>query len=233
MYLCSGFRLHIFSNRNMNFTVLIDNRRKNEALWSEHGFSLLFETDGQLILLDTGASGRFADNWEMLAENRNASGGNLSSGRMKKASRGVCLRGTRPADTGWPDPISRTQRSYGRAPHVFRMQFFRSGLYIRPSKRRTLLFMPHENRVRHRHCSGHRSGNRSGNSLERSGLSACFPGIPVHRSISGRIGRIPEPHYLYPGKPPPHAESIAHRHPGGAASYTSPLASSGRKCHDD
>lgn len=100
MYLCPSFRLHIFSNRNMNFTVLIDNRRKNEALWSEHGFSLLFETDGQLILLDTGASGRFADNWEMLAENRNASGGNLSPGRMKKASRGVCLRGTRPADTG-------------------------------------------------------------------------------------------------------------------------------------
>lgn len=40
----------------MKCTVLVDNRTNNPALETEHGLSVLLETERHRILLDTGAS---------------------------------------------------------------------------------------------------------------------------------------------------------------------------------
>ncbi len=42
--------------KNMKWTVLVDNRTSNPALGTEHGLSILLETERHHILLDTGAS---------------------------------------------------------------------------------------------------------------------------------------------------------------------------------
>ena len=46
----------------MRLTILIDNRLSNPALTSEHGLSLLVETQTHRILVDTGLSGKAFDN---------------------------------------------------------------------------------------------------------------------------------------------------------------------------
>ena len=46
----------------MQWTVLADNRTQNPSLQTEHGLSILFETDKHRILLDTGASDIFIRN---------------------------------------------------------------------------------------------------------------------------------------------------------------------------
>lgn len=46
----------------MKISVLIENTARDRCLCSEHGLSLLIETDGKRFLLDTGATGAFADN---------------------------------------------------------------------------------------------------------------------------------------------------------------------------
>jgi len=47
----------------MKFSVLIDNTPDGQnALEAEHGLSMLAETDGRRILIDTGLSGKFIDN---------------------------------------------------------------------------------------------------------------------------------------------------------------------------
>ena len=51
--------------KNLKMTVLIDNIAA-EPLISEWGLSILIEADGRKILLDTGASGQFARNAELL-----------------------------------------------------------------------------------------------------------------------------------------------------------------------
>ena len=43
----------------MKWTVLSDNRTQNPSLQTEHGLSILLETDKHRILLDTGASDVF------------------------------------------------------------------------------------------------------------------------------------------------------------------------------
>lgn len=48
----------------MKIHVLAENTTCSAELAAEHGLSLLIETNGQLILFDTGASGAFADNAE-------------------------------------------------------------------------------------------------------------------------------------------------------------------------
>ena len=41
----------------MKWTVLSDNRSNDSRLFTEHGLSILLETEQHRILLDTGASG--------------------------------------------------------------------------------------------------------------------------------------------------------------------------------
>lgn len=50
----------------MKWTVLVDNRTNAPALETEHGLSILLETERHRILLDTGASGMFTRNAERL-----------------------------------------------------------------------------------------------------------------------------------------------------------------------
>ena len=50
----------------MNWTVLSDNRTQNPSLATEHGLSILLETEKYRILLDTGASDVFIRNAERL-----------------------------------------------------------------------------------------------------------------------------------------------------------------------
>ena len=50
----------------MRLTILIDNRLSNPAFISEHGLSLLVETQTHRILVDTGLSGKAFDNAEKL-----------------------------------------------------------------------------------------------------------------------------------------------------------------------
>ena len=50
----------------MKWTVLADNRTQNPSLQTEHGLSILLETDRHRILLDTGASDVFIRNAERL-----------------------------------------------------------------------------------------------------------------------------------------------------------------------
>ena len=50
----------------MKWTVLADNRTQNSSLQTEHGLSILLETDRHRILLDTGASDIFIRNAERL-----------------------------------------------------------------------------------------------------------------------------------------------------------------------
>ena len=50
----------------MKWTVLSDNRACNDQLQTEHGLSILLETDKHRILLDTGASDVFIRNAERL-----------------------------------------------------------------------------------------------------------------------------------------------------------------------
>ena len=50
----------------MKWTVLSDNRTRNDQLQTEHGLSILLETDKHRILLDTGASDVFIRNAERL-----------------------------------------------------------------------------------------------------------------------------------------------------------------------
>ena len=51
----------------MKITVLTDNCvRCGTTLTAEHGFSLLLETNGRTILFDTGQSGRFLDNAQII-----------------------------------------------------------------------------------------------------------------------------------------------------------------------
>ena len=50
----------------MQWTVLADNRTQNPSLLTEHGLSILLETDKHRILLDTGASDVFIRNAETL-----------------------------------------------------------------------------------------------------------------------------------------------------------------------
>lgn len=50
----------------MKWTVLSDNRTCNDQLQTEHGLSILLETEHHRILLDTGASDVFIRNAEQL-----------------------------------------------------------------------------------------------------------------------------------------------------------------------
>ena len=50
----------------MKWTVLTDNRTRNDQLQTEHGLSILLETDKHRILLDTGASNVFIRNAEKI-----------------------------------------------------------------------------------------------------------------------------------------------------------------------
>ena len=50
----------------MKWTVLSDNRTCNDLLQTEHGLSILLETDKHRILLDTGASDVFIRNAKRL-----------------------------------------------------------------------------------------------------------------------------------------------------------------------
>ena len=50
----------------MKWTVLSDNRTQNPSLLTEHGLSILLETDEHRILLDTGASDVFIRNAERM-----------------------------------------------------------------------------------------------------------------------------------------------------------------------
>ncbi|MDR4930094.1 MBL fold metallo-hydrolase [Segatella bryantii] len=53
----------------MKWTVLSDNRSSNSRLSTEHGLSILLETERHKILLDTGASDVFIQNAELLGVN--------------------------------------------------------------------------------------------------------------------------------------------------------------------
>ena len=50
----------------MRWTVLADNRTNDPAMETEHGLSILLETERHRILLDTGASDMFIRNAERL-----------------------------------------------------------------------------------------------------------------------------------------------------------------------
>ncbi len=50
----------------MKWTVLSDNRSNDSRLFTEHGLSILLETERHRILLDTGASDVFIKNAEQL-----------------------------------------------------------------------------------------------------------------------------------------------------------------------
>ena len=52
----------------MKWTVLVDNRTNNPSLETEHGLSILLETEKHSILLDTGASDAFIRNAERLGK---------------------------------------------------------------------------------------------------------------------------------------------------------------------
>ncbi len=52
----------------MRWTVLVDNRTNEPALETEHGLSILLETEHYHILLDTGASDKFIRNAEQLGK---------------------------------------------------------------------------------------------------------------------------------------------------------------------
>ena len=52
----------------MKWTVLVDNRTNNPSLETEHGLSILLETEKHSILLDTGASDLFIRNAERLGK---------------------------------------------------------------------------------------------------------------------------------------------------------------------
>ena len=52
----------------MKWTVLVDNRTNNLSLETEHGLSILLETEKHNILLDTGASGMLIRNAERLGK---------------------------------------------------------------------------------------------------------------------------------------------------------------------
>ena len=52
--------------KHIAFSVLADNRTQNPALQTEHGLSILLETDKHRILLDTGASDVFIRNAEVM-----------------------------------------------------------------------------------------------------------------------------------------------------------------------
>ena len=52
----------------MKWTVLVDNRTNNPSLETEHGLSILLETEKHRILLDTGASDVFIRNAERLGK---------------------------------------------------------------------------------------------------------------------------------------------------------------------
>ena len=54
------------TNGLMKWTVLSDNRSCNPALETEHGLSILLQTERHKILLDTGASDVFSQNAEQL-----------------------------------------------------------------------------------------------------------------------------------------------------------------------
>ena len=60
LYLCTAIVWQ------MKWTVLSDNRTCNDQLQTEHGLSILLETDKHRILLDTGASDVFIRNAERL-----------------------------------------------------------------------------------------------------------------------------------------------------------------------
>jgi 7,8-dihydropterin-6-yl-methyl-4-(beta-D-ribofuranosyl)aminobenzene 5'-phosphate synthase len=53
----------------MTWTVLSDNRTQNPSLQTEHGLSILLETEKHRILLDTGASDVFIRNAEVMGIN--------------------------------------------------------------------------------------------------------------------------------------------------------------------
>ena len=53
----------------MKWTVLSDNRSSDSHLSTEHGLSILLETEQHKILLDTGASDVFIQNAELLGVN--------------------------------------------------------------------------------------------------------------------------------------------------------------------
>ena len=55
-----------FKNLTMKWTVLSDNRTNNALLETEHGLSILLETDKHRILLDTGSSDMFIRNAKRL-----------------------------------------------------------------------------------------------------------------------------------------------------------------------
>ena len=52
----------------MKWTVLVDNRTNNPVLETEHGLSILLETEKHSILLDTGASDMFIRNAKRLGK---------------------------------------------------------------------------------------------------------------------------------------------------------------------
>ena len=61
-YLCTEKVIGV----EMKWTVLSDNRTNNDQLETEHGLSILLETDKHRILLDTGASDVFVRNAEKM-----------------------------------------------------------------------------------------------------------------------------------------------------------------------
>lgn len=59
-------RSQMGTNGMMKWTILSDNRSNNPALATEHGLSILLQTEQHKILLDTGASDVFIRNAELL-----------------------------------------------------------------------------------------------------------------------------------------------------------------------
>ena len=55
----------------MKITVLIENRTNDDRLAAEHGLSLYIETSRGTILFDTGQTGKFADNADLLGADLN------------------------------------------------------------------------------------------------------------------------------------------------------------------
>lgn len=53
----------------MNCRIIIENTAGAPELHTEHGFSLFFTADGLNYLVDTGASGKFIENMQILAQN--------------------------------------------------------------------------------------------------------------------------------------------------------------------
>ena len=65
----------------MKWTILSDNRSSDSRLSTEHGLSILLETERHKILLDTGASDVFIKNAEQLGIDPDAMGGKFFSKR--------------------------------------------------------------------------------------------------------------------------------------------------------